>query len=200
MVLLRKPLSFVLFLSLLLTAGRVGERRVDAAAPPDPEVLLQGTVVTMNADRDVIHNASVLVRGGRIAAIWQGGNRPDGINLAGVVRVPLSPHAIIYPGLINLHDHPFFDMLPLWRPPSSHQQPQAGRPLGTEPYANRYQWNTAPASPEFARLVSNPSTVMTSGSALSRTPESIKFAKARMILGGTTTTQGAEASARYDSI
>ena len=200
MTLLRKSLSVVLFLSLLLTSGRVAEQRVAAAPPANPDLLLEGTVVTMNADRDVIHNASVLVHDGRIAAIWRGGKRPDGVSLAGVVRVPLGPHAIIYPGLINLHDHPFFDMLPLWRAPSSHQQPQAGRPLGTEPYANRYQWNTAPFAPEFARLVQNASSVMTSGTALSRAPESIKFAKARMILGGTTTTQGAGSSVTYDSV
>lgn len=190
MTLLRKSVSLLLFGVLVLTSSRPDLHRVDAAPPINPDVLLEGNVVTMNADRDIIHNASVLVRDGRIAAIWRGGKPPDGVSLAGVVRAPLGPHAIIYPGLINLHDHPFFDMLPLWRAPSSHQQPQVGRPLGTEPYANRYQWNSAPLTQEFMRLVQNPATMMTSGAGLARLNESIKFAKARMILGGTTTTQG----------
>ncbi len=106
----------------------------------------------MNASRDVIHNGHMLVRDGRIEAVWQGGKTPDGVDLTGAVRAPLGPHAYIYPGLINLHDHPFFDMLPLWQPPSSHQQPAAGRPQGTEPYGNRYQWNSGVRPPESAPI------------------------------------------------
>src|SRR5207249_10168311 len=98
---------------------------------------LEGAVVTMNAARDVIQNGHVLVRDGRIAAVWHGANAPADVDLTGVLRVPLGPRAHIYPGLINPHDHPFFDQLPMWQPPSSNQQPALGRPAGIEPYANR---------------------------------------------------------------
>ena len=53
---------------------------------------------------------------------------------------------------------------------------------------------------EAARLISNPSTMLTDGAALDRLVDVIKFAKARMILGGTTTTQGAGSHAAYDSL
>jgi len=186
---------------LVLAAVAPSTPRLVAASGGTPPILLEGTVVTMNAARDVIRNGRVLVRDGRIAAVWQDDSVPDGIDVAGVVRAPLSPQALIYPGLINLHDHPFFDMLPIWQPPSSHQQPASGRPLGTEPYANRYQWNSGPAqAPETLRLATHPSTVMTQASGLGRAVEVIKFAKARMILGGTTTTQGGGSSAAYDSL
>ncbi len=84
----------------------------------------------MNAAREVIQHGYVLVRDGRIAAVWKGAHPPDGVDLSGVVRVPLGRRAHIYPGLINLHDHPFYDVLPLWQPPSSHRQPELGQAAG----------------------------------------------------------------------
>ena len=172
-----------------------------AASESTGTVLLEGIVVTMNAARDVIHGGRVLVRNGRIAAIWQGEKAPEGIDVTDAVRAPLRPDSYIYPGLINLHDHPFYDVLPLWQPPSSHRQPTAGRSLGTEPYANRYQWNTGPSpAPELARLVSNPSSLLTASIGLGRLTDVLKFGRARMILGGTTATQGGGSSPAYDSL
>ena len=172
-----------------------------ATADPGAAVLLEGTVVTMNATRDVLPNGRVLVRDGRITAVWQGATPPDGVDVNDAIRAPLGPHAILYPGLINLHDHPFFGVLPLWQPPASHAQPSLGRPLGTEPYANRYQWNSGPAQPvEGLRLMTNPSGMLTQTIGLGRAAEVVKFAKARMILGGTTTTQGAGSDVAYDSV
>jgi 5-methylthioadenosine/S-adenosylhomocysteine deaminase len=197
---LRRSLTVCLSAALILATDPIGARPV-AAAPPSTPILLEGTVVTMNAARDVIPNGRVLVRDGRIAAIWRGGAVPDGLDLTGVVRAPLGPRAHIYPGLINLHDHPLFDALPLWQPPSSHRQPELGRPLGTEPYGNRYQWNLAPAQPiEATRLIVNPSTILTQATALGRSIEVVTFARARMILGGTTTTQGGGSNPAYDSL
>src|SRR5204863_3941174 len=77
---------------------------------------------------------------------------------------------------------------------SSHVQPAVGRTQGTEPYDNRYQWSGG-ASPENARLIGNPATMLPSSIGLDRLPEMLKFGKARMILGGTTTTQGGGSSA-----
>src|SRR5688572_14167978 len=88
---------------LVLAAATPSTPRLVAAAGGTPPILLEGTVVTMNAARDVIRNGRVLVRDGRIAAVWQDDSVPDGIDLAGVVRAPISPQALIYPGLINLH-------------------------------------------------------------------------------------------------
>jgi len=184
----------------MLAAGTTGALRVVAASQTTPAVLLEGTIVTLNAARDVIPEGRVLVRDGRIAAIWRGANPPAGVDLAAVVHAPLGPHAYIYPGLINLHDHPFYDVLPLWQTPSSHRQPALGRPQGTEPYANRYQWNSTGMAPpaEAVRLISNSSTMLTAASGLGRLAEVITFGKARMILGGTTTTQGGGFDPAYE--
>lgn len=195
-----KPkVAAVFSVSFILMMSAAVPRRV-VAAGSNPPILLEGTIVTMNASRDVIHNGRVLVRNGRIEAVWKGDKTPKGLDLTGVVRTPLGKHAYIYPGLINLHDHPFYDVLPLWQPPSSHQQPAAGRPLGTEPYANRYQWNSGARPPEVLRLVANPSTMLTESTGLGRLVDVIKFGRARMILGGTTTTQGGGSNPAYDSL
>ena len=190
--------STLVIVTMIVTA----KSRVAADSAPLPGVLLEGTVVTMNGARDVIRAGRVLVRGGRIAAIWRGANPPADVDLTGVVRAPLGQHAYIYPGLINLHDHPFFDGLPLWQAPSSHRQPALGRPQGTEPYANRYQWSSALGNQpeEGARLITNPSTILTDQAALGRLTEVVKFGKARMILGGTTTTQGGGENPAYDTL
>lgn len=201
MKLYRASIAICVVTVLILAAGGANRPRVLAAAAPAPAILLEGTVVTMNADREIIHNGRVLVRDGRIAAVWQGAKPPKGVDLSGMIRAPLGPRAHIYPGLINLHDHPFYDMLPLWQPPSSHRQPAAGRPSGTEPYANRYQWNSPPGQPaEVVRLTTNPSGMLTQTTALNQLTEVIKFGKARMILGGTTATQGGGSNAAYDSL
>jgi 5-methylthioadenosine/S-adenosylhomocysteine deaminase len=199
-----RPKSAAICLSavLILATGTSVSPPVAAASPSSPPILLEGTIVTMNAARDVIHAGRVLVRDGRISAVWQGAKPPKGVDLTGVVRAPLGPHAYIYPGLINLHDHPYYGALPLWQAPSSHRQPALGRPLGTEPYANRYQWNAAGLTQpeEAARLISNPSTMLADSAGLNRLIDVVKFGKARMILGGTTTTQNTGSHAAYDSL
>jgi 5-methylthioadenosine/S-adenosylhomocysteine deaminase len=191
---MRATSSISLSVTVALLTGVVSTPRVAAQTPFEPDVLLEGTVVTMNASRDVIENGHVLVRNGRILAIWNGSKPPAGVNLDGAIRPNLGKHALIYPGLINLHDHPFFDVLPLWQTPSSHVQAALGRPAGTEPYANRGQWRAA--TPEAVRLINNPATIV-DGFLLA---DVIKYAKVRMILGGTTTTQGGNSSTAYDTL
>src|SRR5688572_8931174 len=198
----QKSAAIFVSAALILATGVSGTWRVGAASAASFPILLEGTIVTMNAARDVIQHGHVLVRDGRIAALWKGAKPPAGVDLSGVVRVALGPHAYIYPGLINLHDHPYYGVLPLWQPPSSHRQPELGRPLGTEPYGNRYQWNAAGLTQpvEATRLIANPSTILTSSDALGRFIDVIKFGRARMILGGTTTTQGGGSDPAYDSL
>ena len=166
---------------------------------PSRGLLLEGTVVTMNDSREVLLNGRVLVRDGRIAAVWDGPIPPAGVDFGSAAHVVLGPNALIYPGLINLHDHPLNNAQPVWQTPSAHVQVAAGRPTGTEPYANRYQWSVN-GPPEQARLVSSPRTVLTNPLALDLAAEVVKYGEARMILGGTTATQGAPANPAYDTM
>ena len=171
------------------------------SAPPEPSqgILLEGTVVTMNDAGDVLRQGRVLVRDGRIAAVWDGPIPPAGIDLDSVVRPALGADVLIYPGLINLHGHPLHDALPLWQSPSAHVQAAVGRSTGSEPYANRYQWSVD-SPPEFRRLIPTARTVLTDPLGLNLAAEVVKYGEARMILGGTTATQGAPVNAAYDTL
>jgi cytosine/adenosine deaminase-related metal-dependent hydrolase len=165
-------------------------------------VILHGTVVTMDAAGTILHNGGVLVRNGKILATWQGANTPEGVAIENAVVIDLGPKALIFPGLINLHNHPTFDMLEIWPTPSSHIQAALGRPLGTEPYANRYQWNmvgiTSP--PEFRRLVDSPQSLLNSPIGLNLYPEVGKYAKVKAMLGGETALQGGPLDPRVDNV
>jgi cytosine/adenosine deaminase-related metal-dependent hydrolase len=157
----------------------------------DNAIVVRGTVVTMNAKGAILRNGGVFVRGGSIVATWQGARVPA--VAAGAIQLDLGHDAYIFPGLIDLHDHPTFDFLSLWPAPTSQVQPQLGRPLGTEPYANRYQWNDmmGNASPELRRLVDTPQTLLTSPAGLGLQTQVVKFAEVRALLGGETAIEGA---------
>jgi hypothetical protein len=144
----------------------------------------------MDAQRSILHNGGVFVRGDSIVAAWQGSHTPPEASSA--VVIDLGPKGLIFPGLINLHDHPAYDVLSSWPAPSSYGQPQMGRPLGSEPYANRYQWNLmmGQAPLEYRRLVENPHGLLTSRVGLGLGSQVVKYAEVRAVLGGETTIQG----------
>src|SRR5690348_15633616 len=83
-----------------------------ATADPTGALLIQGaTVVTMDDAHTVIPHGDVLVRDGRIAAVWSGAQPPAGVSVADARVVDAGPNDLLFPGLINPHDHPAFDAL-----------------------------------------------------------------------------------------
>jgi cytosine/adenosine deaminase-related metal-dependent hydrolase len=173
-----------------------------SSRPFDPArgIVLRGTVVTMNDRHRVIENGGVLVRNDRIIAVWDGQTPPGWAQADRAVTIDLGPSALIFPGMINLHDHPTYDLLRTWPAPSSHAQPALGRPLGTEPYANRYQWNALPGAPEYRRLVETPQFALVATNGLNLEPEVVKRAKIKGLISGQTTTQGARPRAEIDGL
>ena len=75
-------------------------------------ILLKGRVVTMNTEADVINDGHVLVRDGKIEAVWGGDNIPQNVDLTGVQIV--DTNGTIYPGLIDAHNHMHYNHIPLW--------------------------------------------------------------------------------------
>jgi cytosine/adenosine deaminase-related metal-dependent hydrolase len=157
-----------------------------APAAPKASLLLNGTVVTMDDAHDVLPNGHVLVRGGLIAAVWSGATPPD-VDVRGARVVNAGARGLIFPGLIDLHDHPPFDVLSVWPVPASHAQPQVGRPTGREPYDYRYEWMGAV---EELRLVANPRDALGRPETLNLQSEMLLHAEARAALGGETAIQG----------
>jgi cytosine/adenosine deaminase-related metal-dependent hydrolase len=201
-ILTRKPNAlrflFCFLVWLFPLTPTVGQQAFDAMRG----VILRGTVVTMDDAGTILHNGSILIRNGKIVATWEGQHAPEGTRIGDAVEIDLGPKALIFPGLINLHNHPTYSMLNLWAAPSSHIQNNLGRPLGTEPYANRYQWNIVSGSSplEFRRLVDSPHLLLISPQGLNLYPEIGKYAEIKALLGGETAFQGAPADPATDNI
>jgi cytosine/adenosine deaminase-related metal-dependent hydrolase len=84
----------------------------------------------MDPRETIIEDGNILIHGAKVTAVWQGEKVPDGLLIDKVIKPDLGPDALIFPGLINLHDHQNYDVLHLWPAPSSHKQPDLGRPPG----------------------------------------------------------------------
>ena len=80
---------------------------------PDAGMILIGKVVTMNDAGDVLPNARVWLASGKIMAIAKAGESlPDAAKDA----VVIDSKGVIYPGMIDLHNHPdyaFYPLLPI---------------------------------------------------------------------------------------
>src|SRR5689334_6415158 len=87
-----------------------------AAADAQP-LVLGGTIVTPSG---VIDDGTIAIRGGNIDAI--------GPRAAGGASVETG--GVIFPGLIDLHNHITWNALPRWTPPSLTR--------------NRYEWQEMP--------------------------------------------------------
>jgi 5-methylthioadenosine/S-adenosylhomocysteine deaminase len=174
-------------------------------APWDPArgILIEGaTVVAMDDEHTIIPHGRVLVRDGRIVGVWQGPLPPEGVEVGEARIVRAGPQDLLFPGLINLHDHPRENMLHSWPAPSSHALPAQGK-AGTDPYANRYQWGGAgspSAPPELARLITNPADVLAEDVGLGLRGEIVKYAEVGALLGGETAIQGAAPNPESDGV
>jgi len=72
--------------------------------------------VTLVSPSAVIDSAVVTVAGGRIASVSSGAGSAKAVAIDGVM----------FPGLIDLHNHMTWNVLPNWQPPHL--------------FANRYEW------------------------------------------------------------
>ena len=90
---------------------------------------LKGTLVTPT---EIIEGGTIFIVGEKIQAVGKD------IQLPADVKI-VDTKAIIYPGLIDLHDHITWNFLPRW---------EAGRK-----FANRYEWQQLP---DYFSLLSSP--------------------------------------------
>jgi 5-methylthioadenosine/S-adenosylhomocysteine deaminase len=140
-----------------------------------PLVLL-GTVTTFDPALPVALDAAVYVDDqGRIEALRPAGAQPP----AGYEDVePVPTGGVIYPGLIDLHNHLAYNHRPLWAPP--------GR---TEPFTSRDQW---PRLPAYATDVRQPTLALTQVASKAL----LKFVEVKAVVGGVTAVQGSAVLSR----
>jgi cytosine/adenosine deaminase-related metal-dependent hydrolase len=140
-------------------------------APAPPPVILRGTVVTIAGDP--IEDGAVYVSGGRIVAVQKAAAAaPLGFHNAHDVNTG----GVIYPGLLDLHNHLVYNILPLWKPPKR--------------FDNRDQWQRRP---EYRRDVTEPiKVVVNSGQGAIKAI--IRYIEVKLLLGGVTSGQGMRSS------
>jgi cytosine/adenosine deaminase-related metal-dependent hydrolase len=133
-----------------------------------PTLALSGHVVTMNPNRQTREDGVVYLSQGGIVAVQDRGQEPP----AGFADVPVTPTGgVIYPGLIELHNHIAYNALPLWQVPQK--------------FTDRNRWA---ALPEKRRRVTAPMAVLAGTPDL--LPAVARYVEVKALLGGTTTTQG----------
>jgi 5-methylthioadenosine/S-adenosylhomocysteine deaminase len=135
---------------------------------PGASIALAGRVVTMAAGATPLEHGMVYVSGNSIVDVLDAAAAPP----AGFEAVPrVQTRGTIYPGLIELHNHLSYDVLPLWQVPKK--------------YTNRDQWSVPPL---YRKLISGPMKILGTTAGL---PEAVvRYAEAKCLLGGTTTSQG----------
>ena len=150
---------FVVIVSLIAIAATMvvvasAPQQLSAATsrPLPRSLLLEGTVAAIDVAHRVLVSRRVLVRGGRIAAVWSGVRVPAGVTCATSSR-DAGRRGLIFPGLIDIHDHPAYDVLGLFPPPA---------PITSHGSAVR------PGSSPTTTAINGPSRPSTRG--LSRTP------------------------------
>lgn len=133
-----------------------------------PPMALDGRVVTMNERFDVIDRGRVYLTGGRIVTVTtDDAEPPPGFEEAPVMRTG----GTIYPGLIELHNHLPYNVLPPWQVP--------------ELYGNRSQWGR---HPDYRRLVSGPMSVL--GKTAGYIEAVVRYVEVKALVAGVTTSQG----------
>lgn len=136
--------------------------------PNGPKLALEGRVVTMDDQHTVLDRAVVWIDRGRIEHLTDVDvPPPQGFEDAVYVHT----RGTIYPGLIELHNHLSYNVLPLWDVPKR--------------YGDRAEWQRAS---DYDRFISWPM------KALGYTPgyleAVVRYVECKCLLGGVTTSQG----------
>jgi cytosine/adenosine deaminase-related metal-dependent hydrolase len=144
----------------------------------DTGFVLVGKVVTMNDAGDVLPNARVWLAGGKIMAIARAGETlPDGAKDAPVV----DSKGVIYPGIIDLHNHPEYAIYPLM-------------PIKRK-YIDRYEWRWY--DDIYNKRITFPQEVLTRPYYLDLGMEIGRYGEYKALAGGTTSLQGGRTNLAY---
>jgi 5-methylthioadenosine/S-adenosylhomocysteine deaminase len=133
-----------------------------------PKLVLEGRIVTMTGNFKVLARGRVYTQNGDIVAVQDAAApAPAGFGNTAVTDTG----GTIYPGLIDLHNHMPYNVLPLWQVPKK--------------FTNRGQWSR---HAEYHSKISAPM------QALAATPELLasicRYVETKALIGGTTTGQG----------
>ncbi len=141
-------------------------------------ILLQGRVVTMNDAGDVLVDARVWLRDGKIEAIFKKGESlPSDAKSATVIKT----QGAIYPGMIDLHNHPEYAHYPLL-------------PV-TRKYKDRYEWRWY--DDDYNKRITFPQQVLANANYYDLGLEIGRYGEYKALVGGTTSLQGGRVAQPY---
>jgi 5-methylthioadenosine/S-adenosylhomocysteine deaminase len=103
------------------------------AQAPGGSYALRGTLLTPDG---IVENGTVLIQQGKIASLGAHIDLPANVTV-------IDTHAVIAPGLIDLHNHLTYNIFPRWHP--------------IEEFGNRYDWQQKPI---YQTLIESPHAAM----------------------------------------
>ncbi len=142
-------------------------------APPalaaDGPFLINGAIVTPGR---VIQNGWITLQGGKISAISE--TRPTAAGARTLVT-----RDIVFPGFIDLHNHPLYGVFPRWHPPKV--------------YPNRYEWR---ADAGYWQAIQTPEGKLVA----TRFCDMDAYVEMKALMGGTTSLLGIYRPADTDAV
>jgi cytosine/adenosine deaminase-related metal-dependent hydrolase len=142
---------------------------VSADFPLDLRYALLGKVVTMDSHLTVIDKGVVYVHRDTIEAV-QPADAPPPAGFENCLQIRTK--GTIYPGLIELHNHLSYNILPPWNVPKK--------------YSNRERWR---AAPDYRKYVSGPLRMLAK-ERRGYLAALVRYVECKCLLGGVTTSQG----------
>lgn len=140
---------------------------LDAAAPSAPPLILFGKVVPMTGDP--IPNGAVYLKAGLIVGVQdRQAPPPPGFEAAAKVETG----GVVFPGLLDLHNHLAYNILPLWN--------------ANRRFDNRSEWQ---GLTDYRRFISIPMTILAQERKDLIKPI-VRYVEAKLLMGGVTSGQG----------
>ncbi|MBV9418621.1 MAG: amidohydrolase family protein [Alphaproteobacteria bacterium] len=134
----------------------------EASAAP---LVIGGTVITPDGPKP---NSWIVIDQGRIQSIESTQPSIPGAKV-------LATNDLIFPGFVDLHDHPLYNVIPRWQP---------GRL-----FKNRYEWRTAD---DYKAAIANPQSALVNAGG--RRCDDDEYSEVKALIGGTTTLIGVSPS------
>ena len=143
-------------------------------APKDPllpqPLIVTGHLVTFDPPGTEIADGALYIDNGGIIKAVQRRADPPPPGFAGAAQVDTG--GLVYPGLIDLHNHIAYNCLPLWIAPDH-----------SAPWTSRDQW---PRDPDYKPSISLPANALCQADAKAV----LKYVETKAVLGGVTAIQG----------
>lgn len=142
------------------------------------DIIIQGRVVTMNDAGDVFPDARVWLRDGKIVAILKRGE----LLPREAKNIPvINTNGVIYPGMIDLHNHPEYAHYPLL-------------PIARK-YKDRYEWRWY--DDDYNKRITYPQQVLANANYYDLGLEIGRYGEYKALVGGTTSLQGGRVGQPY---